>query len=94
MYTVIQRHKQYLVRVFAVYRAFDKQKCKLVSSLSLLTLICFDRNQLLFLAEELFIIYFIFFSVLNWGNFGVGRARAMLGFVKRTVAQSPVQGLA
>ena len=27
--TVIRRHKRYLVWVFAVYRAFDKQKYKL-----------------------------------------------------------------
>ena len=27
--TVIRRHKQYQVWVFAVYRAFNKQKCKL-----------------------------------------------------------------
>ena len=26
--TIIRRHKQYLVWVFAVYRTFDKQKCK------------------------------------------------------------------
>ena len=27
--TIIRGHKQYLVWVFAVYRVFDKQKCKL-----------------------------------------------------------------
>ena len=31
--TVIRQHKQWLMQLFAVYRAFDKQKCNLVFKL-------------------------------------------------------------